>query len=160
MIMPPIVAPDTEGFELALTVKPELTVAPFEGELTVITSLAGWVDGAVYTRFGRAADALRRPRMLKKKHSQTMWAENVEHGRTEYLRCFNSAPWVVGSDLTINSISGGATLPPAPGKSSVGRSYEKLLRSSANRVSGQWCVSMWKPTRGGGTEPLHAKSPN
>lgn len=39
--MPSIVAPATVGCELAVTVKPELTVTPLPGELTVITSLEG-----------------------------------------------------------------------------------------------------------------------
>ena len=77
MIMPSIVAPDTEGVELAVTVKPGFTVAASAGELTVITS-------SEVSLAARAAGTLYRPKAPTTVHSRSTLTEAVEEGLREY----------------------------------------------------------------------------
>jgi hypothetical protein len=73
-IMPSMVAPETAGFEVAVTVKPGLTAAPAPGELTVMMS---FVDGAGVLVAVRAAVASPTPRMLRTKHTTMSFTETL-----------------------------------------------------------------------------------
>ena len=72
-IIPSIVAPETEGLELAVTVNAEPTVAPLAGEVTVITSSEFWVSCV------KAAGALHKVKTAKK---ILVFAATREYGKT------------------------------------------------------------------------------
>ena len=72
--MPSIVAPETEGLELAVTLKTELTVAPLAGELTVITSFE------VLAVFACAAGASQMFRTLRTIQRKIILTEPIEGG--------------------------------------------------------------------------------
>ena len=76
--MPSIVAPETDGLELAVTVNAELTVAPLAGEPTVIRSSEFWVSCA------GAASALHRFRIVSITQKILALAANIERGKTRY----------------------------------------------------------------------------
>jgi hypothetical protein len=73
-----MVAPATEGLELAVTVKTEPVVTPLAGELTVIMSFVVWGATGAFPLVAWAAGRLSRLAMLTIAQRNTVCAEFIE----------------------------------------------------------------------------------
>ncbi len=77
-IMPSIVAPGTEGLELAVTENPEIAAAPLDGELMVMMSSVACIPLA------RAAGMLHRLTTLRIMHKKIILVDITERDAARY----------------------------------------------------------------------------